>query len=234
MSYEANAHTNQMTILRTLLLKRDAGFAELQKVTKIESDAANFHIKQLMSANYITKNAAGRYQLTQLGKEYANRMDTDENVIEKQPKLSVAIIVENDKGEMLAQNRLKHPYFGYWGRITGKIRWGETVLDAAARELMEEAGLSADLEMRGIYHKTDVLKGTGELLEDKYFCLVYGSNPRGELIKAGEGHENRWMTNSELYAMPETFKSVPEITALACGNNFAFVEKTYEYDASEY
>lgn len=234
MSYEANAHENQMTILKHLLLRPHAGFAELQKTIDTESDAANFHIKQLMHAGYVKKDEAGRYALTRHGKEYANRMDTDEKVLEKQPKLSVAIIIENNKGEMLAQNRLKHPYYGYWGRITGKIRWGEPVLEAAARELMEEAGLTADLEARGIYHKIDVLKGTGELLEDKYFCLVYGKNPQGELSVRGEGYENRWMSNDVMYAMPETFKSVPEITRMACEPGYKFVEKKHEYSDDEY
>lgn len=234
MSYEADAHKNQMTILRHLLLRPDAGFAELQKVMQVESDAANFHIKQLLQADYIEKKTDGRYKLTQRGKEYANRMDTDENVIEKQPKLSVALIIEDDEGLVLAQERLKHPYYGYWGRPTGKIRWGEAIVEAAARELMEETGLTAQLEMKGLYHKIDVLKESGKLLEDKYFCLVHGTNPRGELIQEDEGHKNQWMSGEELMRKDKVFQSVPEITELAQKKHFGYMEQTYEYSADDY
>lgn len=234
MSYEADAHINQMIILRHLLLQPDAGFAELQKKMDVESDAANFHIKQLVSADYIAKLANGQYALTRRGKEYSNRMDTDERVMEKQPKLSVALIVENDKGEFLTQKRLKHPYFGYWGRPTGKIRWGEQIVEAGARELMEETGLTATLEMKGLYHKIDVLEKTGELLEDKYFCLVYGKDAGGDLIEKAEGHENSWQTIEKMMDNKKVFQSVPEITELARGKHFGFMEKTYEYKAEEY
>lgn len=237
MSYEASAHEAQMKILRHLLLSPSAGFAELQKQTGLSSDHANFHIKKLVDEGYMTKDADEKYILTRLGKEYANRMDTDDNVIEKQPKISVALIVEDDQGRLLAQQRLKQPYYGFWGRPTGKIRWGERMLEAAARELMEETGLTADLSVAGFYHKMDYDKDSHELLEDKIFVLVYGTNPAGELIVDGEGHHNEWLSDEALYEQDKFFKSVPEITAIAKTHAVDaenFVEHAYEYGKDEY
>lgn len=234
MSYEANTHKHQMIILRTLLLQPDAGFAELQKRMQVESDAANFHIKQLMHAGYADKNNEGRYTLTRRGKEYANRMDTDQHVIEKQPKLSVVLIIENDDGKILAQQRLKQPYYGYWGRPTGKIGWGEKITEAAARELLEETGLTAELEMKGLYHKIDIVKGSGELLEDKYFCLVYGKQPSGELIAEDEGHHNAWLTHEELLKKDKVFQSMKEISEPARGRTFGYIEEVCAYDPADY
>lgn len=233
MSYEADAHKHQVAILRHLLLQPDAGFAELQKPMQVESDSANFHIKQLLQADYIEKTGS-RYRLTQRGKEYANRMDTDEHVIEKQPKLSVALIIENNEGKYLAQQRLKHPYFGYWGRPTGKISWGEKVVEAAARELLEETGLTASLEMKGLYHKIDTLEDSGELLEDKYFCIVYGRNPRGELVTSDEGHRNTWLSDEDLMAKDKVFATIPQLTELARGEHFGYIEKVYTYSKEDY
>ena len=233
MSYEASAHEAQMKILRHLLLTPSAGFAELQKTTELSSDHFNFHIKKLGAVGYIEKRD-DRYTLTRAGKEYANRMDTDDNVIEKQPKLSVALIIENDRGEFLSQQRLKQPYYGFWGRPTGKIRWGEKITEAAARELMEETGLTADLRVAGFYHKMDYDKDSEELLEDKLFVIVHGSNPRGELIVDGEGHHNEWLTNEELQQKDKVFASVPRLTETVQENATNFTEHTYTYGRDEY
>lgn len=234
MSYEASAHTAQMKILRHLLLSPHAGFAELQKQTAMTSDHANFHIRKLAEEGFIAKNADDKYVLSRMGKEYANRMDTVDNVIEKQPKLSVALIVENEDGKFLAQQRLKQPYYGFWGRPTGKIRWGETMLEAAERELTEETGLTAELSVAGFYHKMDYDKDTGDLLEDKVFVLVYGTNPKGELLVDDEGHHNEWLDDTELQARGTVFQSVPEITRMAKHNAANFMEHKYEYGTDEY
>jgi ADP-ribose pyrophosphatase YjhB (NUDIX family) len=234
MSYEASAHEAQMKILRHLLLSPHAGFAELQKKTDLSSDHFNFHIKKLTEVGYIEKNDSNRYTLTRAGKEYSNRMDTDDNVIEKQPKISVALIIENENGEFLAQQRLKQPYFGFWGRPTGKIRWGETMIEAAERELMEETGLSAELSVAGFYHKMDYDKESGDLLEDKVFVLIYGTNSQGELIVDDEGHHNEWLSDDELQSRGTVFQSVPEITAMAKKGHANFMEHKYEYEKNEY
>ena len=234
MSYEASAHEAQMKILRHLLLSPSAGFAELQKKTGLTSDHANFHIKKLVEVGYMQKDGSDKYTLTRIGKEYANRMDTDDNVIEKQPKISVALIVENDEGKFLAQQRLKQPYYGFWGRPTGKIRWGETMEDAAARELMEETGLTAELSVAGFYHKMDYDRESGDLLEDKIFVLIYGKNHHGELIVDDEGHHNEWLSDDEMATKDKVFQSVPEITELARAGNANFMEHKYEYDNDEY
>lgn len=234
MSYEASAHHAQMKVLRHLLLSPSAGFAELQKQTGLTSDHANFHIKKLTDVGYIEKNSEDKYVLTRAGKEYANRMDTDDNVIEKQPKLSVALIIEDAEGRFLAQQRLKQPYYGFWGRPTGKIRWGETMLEAAERELMEETGLTATLSVAGFYHKMDYDKETKDLLEDKVFVLIYGTDPVGTLIIDDEGHHNEWLSDKELHERGKYFQSVPEITAMALKNAANFMEHKYEYGKDEY
>lgn len=236
MSYEPHAHEAQIAIMRHLLFMPRAGFSELQKVTNLTSDHFNFHIKKLVGEGYIDKHE-GSYRLTHKGKEYANRMDTDDNTIEKQPKVSIAITLErrNDKGEreFLFQQRKKNPYFDFWGRVGGKMRWGESVIEAAQRELKEETGLEADLEYRLLYHKRDFNMSTGKLLEDKIFLCVYGTEYRGKLIESFEGGVNRWMTNDEFHKQPKRFVSVDDFMDLIDrGENFA--EREFYYDESEY
>lgn len=82
MSYEPDVHKVQTSILRALLFVPSAGFAALQKTTDLTSDHFTFHVKKLIDAGMVEKTGA-KYTLTPRGKEYANRMDTDENEIEK-------------------------------------------------------------------------------------------------------------------------------------------------------
>jgi ADP-ribose pyrophosphatase YjhB (NUDIX family) len=236
MSYEPHTHEAQVSILRHLLFTQDAGFSELQKGTGLSSDHFSFHIKKLIDEGYVEKTEKA-YKLSHKGKEYANRMDTDEKAIEKQPKVSVAITLErkNARGEreFLFQQRKKNPYYDFWGRVGGKMRWGESVIETAERELKEETGLEADFEYRLLYHKRDFNKKTGKLLEDKIFLCVYATEYRGELVEVFEGGVNRWMTDEEFHQQPKRFVSVDDFMALIDrGEHFA--EREFYYDESEY
>jgi len=233
MSYEAAAHEAQMKILRHLLLSENAGFAELQKSTGLMSDHFNFHIKKLVDEGYVQKTDDA-YSLTRVGKEYSNRMDTDEKVIEKQPKISVVLVIEHEDGRLLRQERLKQPFFGFWGFATGKVRWGETMLEAAARELEEETGLTATLRGAGLFHKMDYDKESGDFLEDKYFLVIHGTNPKGELAVDMEGHHNEWLTDEEILAKGKLFESIVEISELTRKPEYFFHEQKYYYDNTEY
>ena len=51
-----------------------------------------------------------------------------------------AVIVENDKGELLLQKRRDN---GQWGYAGGCVEYGEKLEEAAQRELVEETGILA-------------------------------------------------------------------------------------------
>lgn len=237
MSIEKELHKAHVAILHVLLFRPDARFAELQKASDLASDHFNFYLKQLVDEGLVVKNATGAYHLTQKGKEFANRFDTDERKVERQPKVAVCLWIIDDQGRMLTQQRLKQPYFGYWGRPTGKIRWGETILEAAARELMEETGLIADLTFDSVYHKMDFNEETGDMLEDKIFFMMKGVNPRGELIAEFEGGKNAWLTASEFMAQPLRFGNatlVSEESGTETAPTVPIKEERHHYSPKNY
>lgn len=232
MSHEAKIHEVQTVILRELLFAPAARYAILRKKTGLDSDYFKFHIARLVEVGYIEKTSDGSYKLTSQGKEYANKIDTDQNVIERQPK-SAVIIVLKDGERVLVQERLKHPYFGFWGYPGGKIRWGETILEAAARELDEETGLRADMTYRGVYHEHVRSAESGEILEDKIFHVVGAEKPAGKLKTDFEGGRNAWLSLTELSKIDKKYTSTDIETSLGLGEE-SFVEKTQIYTKDEF
>lgn len=231
MSLEIVIHEAQMAILRELLFHPSANFAKLQKQTGLTSDHFIFHIQKLVELGLVKKVARGTYSLTPRGKEYANKLDTDSNTIERQPKTAVILAIERSyrgKKQYLFQERLKQPYYGFWGCPTGKIRWGETILQTAERELMEETGLRADCEIGGVYHEMVYKSETGEQLEDKIFFIVHCTNPSGRLIEEFEGGRNQWMTREEALGQPKIFTSF-DIELDIVNSNDKFIEQRVEY-----
>lgn len=197
MATELKIHDAQTAILRELLFKTSAGFAEMQHQTKLSSDHFNFHVNKLIELGLVEKIEKGKYALSLKGKEYANKLDTDNNTIERQPKVAVLLIIKSKidgQDKIVMQQRLKNPYYGYWGFPTGKIRWGESILEAAERESLEETSLSCNWSAVGVYHERVIIDDLDQFVEDKIFFLCIGEPKEGTLMEDFEGGHNEWLS----------------------------------------
>jgi ADP-ribose pyrophosphatase YjhB (NUDIX family) len=237
MAHEVQVHQAQTAILRELLFVDSAGFAALQKPTGLTSDHFKFHIARLVELEYVEKLDSGQYRLSGKGKEYASKLDTDSNTIEKQPKSSVILVVEkvgaDGRSLFVVQERRKHPYFGFWGFPSGKIRWGETILAAAARELMEETGLTATPKHMGIYHEQVAERESGQMLEDKIFHIVHCSAPEGQLKAEFDSGHNIWTSLEDARAREKRYNSFDIEVAIGLDQE-RFVEKLDVYSKEQF
>ena len=228
MAIENEMHPIQVNILLVLLFRTKARFSKLNSL-KVPSDQFNFHLKKLIEATLIEKSG-NSYHLTPSGKEFANRFDTQNLVPERQAKVGVLVCcIKNEKGtyRYLVQKRLKQPYFGFYGFFGGKVRWGETIYETAVRELKEETGLKGTIKLVGIKHKMDYAKD-GKLLEDKFFFSFKATKLTGKLIKSFEGGENLWLTEKEIYKLPNLFDGVDTTLEMVRGKDLSFIERKYK------
>jgi ADP-ribose pyrophosphatase YjhB (NUDIX family) len=228
MTTEVEIHPIQGEVLRVLTFKQVARFSQLNSF-KVTSDHFNFHVKRLLELALVEKTSQGLYSLSIKGKEFANRMDTDTAKLEKQAKLSVVVVgVREVHGRIqyLVQQRLKQPYYGFYGFVSGKMRWGETVQAAASRELQEEAGVSGYLELVMVEHKMDYDQNK-QLLDDKFFYVFKAINLKGRLLAEFEGGQNMWLTKEKIERLPKLFDDVLEILAGIENSRLTFVENKF-------
>jgi len=58
----------------------------------------------------------------------------------------VGAVVFNAEGEILLIKRGKAPHYGRWMVPGGTLEWGETLEQAAVREVLEETGIGIEIE----------------------------------------------------------------------------------------
>ena len=70
--------------------------------------------------------------------------------IRLQPKCITVVAVQDTADDWLVLKRKHQPFIGYKGFPSGKIRYGETLLQSAERELLEKSGITTvPLELKG-------------------------------------------------------------------------------------
>jgi mutator protein MutT len=104
---------------------------------------------------------------------------------------TIAVVIRNE--QVLLVRRANPPDAGKWGFPGGKIEQGETLAQAALRELKEETGISADI-LR-VFTATDAFEQDKNGQIQRHFILiaVLCRWKHGEPVAGDDALEARWL-----------------------------------------
>lgn len=218
-------HVIQKEILSKLIGTSELRYSQL-KPSHIESNHFMYHLKSLIRAGMIQKRTDGAYGLTQEGKLYADRVNLRTLKLRRQPKIVTLVAVQNDEGQWLLYTRNHQPLINQTGFPYGKLHIGETVHEAAVRELSEKTGLVCDLVHRGDGYV--IIHEEGEPVSQICFHLFYGTCPAGEMKTETHYGTVRWSNDQDDFKKPPFMASMSDlIHLLETEKQRFFVELTY-------
>ncbi len=112
------------------------------------------------------------------------------------PLIGVGVVVWHDQRVLLIR-RGKPPRVGQWSLPGGAQKLGETVAEAARREVFEETGLS--VEVGGVLAVVDLIERDGERVRYHYTLIDFGAEAPGvELRPGGDAADARWFSLDEI------------------------------------
>jgi ADP-ribose pyrophosphatase YjhB (NUDIX family) len=194
-------------------------------------------LRKLVKLDYVKKLESGRYQLTAKGKEYANSINEQFRWVEKQPKISILMVIERsgEDGEKvyLVQKRSRNPFFGYWSEVHGRAEWGVPFEMTAKKQLNRQTGLDAEFVVHSFQRVRDFDSVNEKLLEDKLFVILRAKKISGELTNTYSGGKNAWLTLDELRNKAKVFKSTVSIIENLDDTRF-FEAKSNAYSLEDY
>jgi 8-oxo-dGTP diphosphatase len=121
----------------------------------------------------------------------------------KIPRLGASACVWRD-GLVLLVQRGKQPGKGLWSLPGGHVEWGETAHDAARRELFEETGVTAALDLRVDVFDAIRRDEAGRVLSHYLISVFTGAWMSGEARAGDDAGGVRWATLEELASLDMT------------------------------
>ena len=108
------------------------------------------------------------------------------------PKVAAAVLVEQD-GRVLLVRRVNEPFRGLWTLPAGFVNAGEDPAEAAARECLEETGLSVRVE-----RVVDVIAGREHPRGADFIIIYIAQLVGGILTPADDADQADWFPRRQL------------------------------------
>lgn len=232
MDMPEKMHFVQRSILSNLQYATRARYSELMKASRADSDIFKFHVSKLRRLNMVVKMDDGLYELTAEGKSYISRLDPTSGRQIEQPKSSMLMLVTCGDEYILAHQRTREPFNGFWGIASAPVLRGIELNESARRELNKQTGINADFKVVGFYRVIDKNQ-RGTILEDKIFAIMHAELSNMPHPTGWHGGLSQWMTRGELLKKDRLFPTTQTLFEML-GRNDVFDESSYVYRENEY
>jgi ADP-ribose pyrophosphatase YjhB (NUDIX family) len=138
---------------------------------------------------------------------------SDARTYPQRPFLAVSAAIIRD-GKVLVVRRARKPALHLYTLPGGVVETGETLMQAAAREVREETGL--EVEPVGLAgHREVIVRDAKDQVERHFVILSFAARWRsGEVALNEELDDARWLDPSELAGL-QTTEGLTEIVAAA-------------------
>mgnify|MGYP002625117567 CR=1 FL=1 len=210
-------HRIQRTILSRLAVLGPSRYRDI-KPKDIEGNLFTYHLNKLLSDKVVSRSSS-LYSLTASGLQYVGQLSLATQQPRIQPKIVTLIACHNKEKQWLLYERSQEPFKGFKGFPYGKIHLGETVKNAAKRELKEKTGLSATINHVGeayvLTYQSD------ELISHMLFHIFVAEAYSGQLVDRSEYGKFFWgkvsIINKENY-----FPGFAEVYSAISSKEFPF------------
>lgn len=118
------------------------------------------------------------------------------------------------RGAVLLVERAKPPFDGIWAFPGGAVEYGESLALAAAREVLEETGITVEIEAQ--IDRAEILPGHESAgVGGHYVVIVFRGRYVGGEPRAGDdAAAARWFRPEELPTLPTTTDTARILTKL--------------------
>lgn len=145
-----------------------------------------------------------------------NQPMSEKRTYPARPFLGVSAIIRHQSRVLLVQ-RGRAPLKGVWSFPGGLVETGETLLEAAKRELHEETGIKAFLRGPEVLHEVIRHDGAGAT-EHHYVLHVYvGDYDTGMARPGGDAAAVRWVNHAEARSLELTDGALELIARFIAG-----------------
>jgi len=137
----------------------------------------------------------------------------DARIYPQRPYLAVSAAIVRD-GKVLLVRRARNPALNLYTLPGGAVETGETLAEAAAREVREETALEIDvIGLAG--HREVIVRDKAGRVERHFVIMCHAARWRaGEVVLNDELDDARWLVPSEITGL-RTTEGLAEIVAAA-------------------